>query len=185
VNPIFYPLNILLLVYITNSVEWMRNKAITAWSLRVFGDVAPSSQVDFDSSPWCWRHFERINCRSASNLLHGAKSQKTLNFILAAMRTWNLTVATCWKCLAALMLHVHSASFQSRLQLWGCVCICFCQSHHVNTAAWIEKNSHGKYDRLNFEASCYLHKMSAHTSAWANLDHVHMSETSSDFLMPA
>jgi hypothetical protein len=29
--------------------------------------------------------------RSASTWLHGATSQKTLNFILAAVRTWNLT----------------------------------------------------------------------------------------------
>jgi hypothetical protein len=35
-----------------------------------------------------------------------------------------------------------------------------CKSHHVNTAARVAKNSHGKFNRLNCKASCNLH----HTS---------------------
>jgi hypothetical protein len=43
------------------------------------------------SSPWWWRQYAPLKCRSTSTWLHGSTSQKTLNFILAAMRTWNLT----------------------------------------------------------------------------------------------
>jgi hypothetical protein len=42
--------------------------------------------------PFClWRQYAPLKRRSTSTWLHGATSQKTLNFILAAVRTWNLT----------------------------------------------------------------------------------------------
>jgi hypothetical protein len=43
------------------------------------------------SSPWWWRQYAPLKRRSTI-ILHGSTSKKTiLNFILAAMRTWNLT----------------------------------------------------------------------------------------------
>jgi hypothetical protein len=43
------------------------------------------------SSPWWWRQHVPLKHRS-TNILHGSTSQKTiLNFILSAVRTWNLT----------------------------------------------------------------------------------------------
>jgi hypothetical protein len=43
------------------------------------------------SSPWWWRQYAPLKRRSTSMWLYGATSQKTLNFILAAVRTWSLT----------------------------------------------------------------------------------------------
>jgi hypothetical protein len=46
------------------------------------------------SSPWWWRQHVPLKRRSTI-ILHGSTSQKTiLNFILAAVRTWNLTDVT-------------------------------------------------------------------------------------------
>jgi hypothetical protein len=44
------------------------------------------------SSPWWWR--QRVSLKRRSTfILHGSTSQKTnLNFILAAVRTWNLAI---------------------------------------------------------------------------------------------
>jgi hypothetical protein len=43
------------------------------------------------SPPWLWRQHVPLKRRSTI-ILHGSTSQKTnLNFILSAMRTWNLT----------------------------------------------------------------------------------------------
>jgi hypothetical protein len=42
-----------------------------------------------DSSPWWCRQYARLKRWSFSTWLHGATSQETLNFILAAMRTRN------------------------------------------------------------------------------------------------
>jgi hypothetical protein len=70
--------------------------------LRVLWDVAPCSHVEVDRrfrgkyclhhylSPWWWRQYAPLKRRSAPTL-HGATSQKTLNFIFSAVRTWNLT----------------------------------------------------------------------------------------------
>jgi hypothetical protein len=44
-------------------------------------------------SRW-WRQYAPLKRRSTSTWLHGATSHKTLNFILAAVRTWNLTVCS-------------------------------------------------------------------------------------------
>jgi hypothetical protein len=53
---------------------------------RIFWDVAPCSRVEVD------RRFRApLKSRSISTWLYSATSQKTLNFILTAMRTWNLT----------------------------------------------------------------------------------------------
>jgi hypothetical protein len=41
--------------------------------------------------PWWWRQHAPLKRRSTSIWLHGSISQKALNFILAAVRTWNLT----------------------------------------------------------------------------------------------
>jgi hypothetical protein len=54
-----------------------------------------SSVVKFgvvrDESPGWWRQYTPLKRRSASTWLHGPASQKTLNFILTGVRTWNLT----------------------------------------------------------------------------------------------
>jgi hypothetical protein len=72
-------------------------------TFRVFWDVLPCSQIDVDPtfqkcvlppssgrSLWWWRQYEPLKRRSTSTWLHGSTYQKTLNFILAAVRTWNL-----------------------------------------------------------------------------------------------
>jgi hypothetical protein len=41
-------------------------------------------------SSWWWRQSAPLKHRSTSMWQHGATSQTTLNFIFAAMRTWNL-----------------------------------------------------------------------------------------------
>jgi hypothetical protein len=48
-------------------------------------------------NPWWWRQYAPLKHRSTI-ILHGSTSQKTiLNFILTAMRTWNLTQwHGCW-----------------------------------------------------------------------------------------
>jgi hypothetical protein len=43
------------------------------------------------SSTWRWRQCATLKRRSTSMWLHGSTSQKTLNFTLTAVRTWNLT----------------------------------------------------------------------------------------------
>jgi hypothetical protein len=77
-----------------------------ASKFRVCWDIAPCSHVEVyrrfrgayclhyqgDSSPWWWRQYASLKRRSTSTwytALHS--SQKTLNFILAAVRTYNLT----------------------------------------------------------------------------------------------
>jgi hypothetical protein len=60
---------------------------------RVFWDVLPCSQVDvywrFRGTYYLWRQYAPLKRRSASTWLPGSTSQKTLNFILAAVRPWN------------------------------------------------------------------------------------------------
>jgi hypothetical protein len=46
------------------------------------------------SSPWWWRQYAPLKCRSTSTWLLSVTSHKTLNFILAALRTWNITCST-------------------------------------------------------------------------------------------
>jgi hypothetical protein len=80
------------------------------WCLRVFWNVLPRSQVDVD---WHFRgaychHLQGdgpddggiAHCQSTSTWLHGSTSRKTLNIILATVRTRNLT----WKA----FLNAHS-----------------------------------------------------------------------------
>jgi hypothetical protein len=43
------------------------------------------------SSPQWWRQYTPLKRQSTSTWLHGSSSQKTLSFILATVRTWNLT----------------------------------------------------------------------------------------------
>jgi hypothetical protein len=80
-----------------------------------FWDVAPCSHVEVDRSfrgayclhyqgDWWWRPYAPLKRRSASTWLHGATSQKTLNFTLAAVRTWTLT-------------YILTLSFHQRLSL--------------------------------------------------------------------
>jgi hypothetical protein len=54
---------------------------------RVFWNVAPCSY----ESPWWWRQYAPLKRRSTYTWLHSSTSQKTLNCILAAVRSWNLT----------------------------------------------------------------------------------------------
>jgi hypothetical protein len=85
---------------------------------RVFWDIASCSHVEVD------RRFRGTSeIWSTSTWLHGTTSQTTLNFILTAVRTWNLrlwkkfilaTAYIPWECLPKislwlniLMLHVH------------------------------------------------------------------------------
>jgi hypothetical protein len=46
--------------------------------------------MSHESSPWWWRQYAPLKSRS-SIWLNDSTSQKTLNFILTTMRTWNLT----------------------------------------------------------------------------------------------
>jgi hypothetical protein len=79
---------------------------VDLWSL-VYWDVAPCSHVEGDRSfrsAYCLHHqgdpsvalmmeaVRTLKRRFTSAWLYGATSQKTLNFILAAVRTWNLTL---------------------------------------------------------------------------------------------
>jgi hypothetical protein len=69
----------------------------------VFWNVAPCSLVEIyrrfrgdywvhrHPSPWWWRQQALLKRRSISTRLHGATSQKTVIFMLASLRTWNLT----------------------------------------------------------------------------------------------
>jgi hypothetical protein len=43
---------------------------------------------------WDVRTYAPLKRRSTSTWLHGATSQKTVNFILVAVGTWNLTTST-------------------------------------------------------------------------------------------
>jgi hypothetical protein len=43
------------------------------------------------SSPWWWRLYAPVKSRAASTRLHGAISEKVVSFILASVRTWNIT----------------------------------------------------------------------------------------------
>jgi hypothetical protein len=52
-------------------------------------------------TPWWWRQYAPLKRGSTSTWLHSNTSQKTLNFILAAMRTWNLTSNLSVQCLWA------------------------------------------------------------------------------------
>jgi hypothetical protein len=45
----------------------------------------------FKRRGWWWRQYAPLKCRSTSTRLHGAISQNVDIFILAAVRTWNLT----------------------------------------------------------------------------------------------
>jgi hypothetical protein len=63
---------------------------------RIFWDVAPCSHVEVDwrfRGAYCLHHQGSTHLwnRSTSTWLHGATSQKILNFIFAAVRTWTLT----------------------------------------------------------------------------------------------
>jgi hypothetical protein len=46
------------------------------------------------SSPWWWRQYAPLKCRSTSTWPRSVTSHKTLNFILAAVRTWNIMCST-------------------------------------------------------------------------------------------
>jgi hypothetical protein len=81
-----------------------KNRSIPV-KFRVFWDVAPCSHVEVDRrlrGAYCLHHqgdhrpgdrgsTHLWKRRSTSTWLQGATSQKTLYFILAAVRTWNLT----------------------------------------------------------------------------------------------
>jgi hypothetical protein len=59
--------------------------------MTVFWDAAPCSLVKIDrrfGGAYC---FHRLGDPSISTWLHSVTSQKTVMFILAAVRTWNLT----------------------------------------------------------------------------------------------
>jgi hypothetical protein len=77
---------------------------------RVFLDVALCSHTEVyrrfrgayclhhQGDGWWWWQYAPLKHLSTSTWLHGAISQKTLNFILADVRTWNLTNDTiCFK----------------------------------------------------------------------------------------
>jgi hypothetical protein len=49
------------------------------------------SLVEVDLSPWWWRQYAPLRRRFTSTRLHGTISQKTVIFMLAVVRTWNLT----------------------------------------------------------------------------------------------
>jgi hypothetical protein len=49
------------------------------------------AMMEADCLPWWWRQYAPLKRWSTSMWLHGATSQKILNFILTAVRTWNLT----------------------------------------------------------------------------------------------
>jgi hypothetical protein len=72
----------------------VRFQVLTAASMKfrfVFWDVLPC-KIIVDSSPLWWSQHVILKRRSTI-ILHGSTSQKTnLNFILAAVRTWNLTM---------------------------------------------------------------------------------------------
>jgi hypothetical protein len=83
--------------YSSDKILCLRFQALMAASMkfRVFWDVMPCSHTEVDqcfrgayclrwmvneSSPWWWRQYAPLKCRSTSTWLHGATSQKTLNF---------------------------------------------------------------------------------------------------------
>jgi hypothetical protein len=72
---------------------------------RVFWDIAPCSLksrptfqrcvMSPSSGRWWWKQYASLKRRSTPTRQHGAISQKTLIFILYALRTWNLTMLEC------------------------------------------------------------------------------------------
>jgi hypothetical protein len=56
-----------------------------------------------------WRQCAPLKLRPVSTWLHGAISQKTLNLIIAAVRTWYLTgLRTSWMFIMMVMMTLHS-----------------------------------------------------------------------------
>jgi hypothetical protein len=53
--------------------------------------------INYESSPWWWRQYAPLKRRSTLTWQHGATFQKTLHFILATVRTWNLTQLESFK----------------------------------------------------------------------------------------
>jgi hypothetical protein len=61
------------------------------WPLNHFGMYSYVAGSNLTTNPWWWRQHAPLKRRSTI-ILHGSTSQKTiLNFILASVRTWNLT----------------------------------------------------------------------------------------------
>jgi hypothetical protein len=85
-----------------NNSSMFMSRKLWGVKFRVFSDVAPCSHVEVDRrfrGASCLQHssdnvrqYASLKLRFTSTWLHGATSQKTLNFILAAVRTWNLTL---------------------------------------------------------------------------------------------
>jgi hypothetical protein len=71
----------------TLTVRVYKRTVLPVMKFRVFWDVVPFSHIEVD------RHFRGapLKRHSAAMWLHGPTSQNSLNFILAAMRTRNLT----------------------------------------------------------------------------------------------
>jgi hypothetical protein len=51
---------------------------------------------DTNQLPWWCRQYAPLKRRPTSTWLHGATSQNTLNFILVAVKTWNLSHRYCF-----------------------------------------------------------------------------------------
>jgi hypothetical protein len=66
--------------------------------------------------PWWWRQHAPLKRLSSSTWLHSDISQKTLNFILAAVRTWNLT------CMQITWHAISSSPFVAMI-LFACTCV--------------------------------------------------------------
>jgi hypothetical protein len=56
-----------------------------------FWHITPCSLVEADSLHWWWRQYAPLKRRSTSTRVHGAISQRVVIFIVAAVRTCNLT----------------------------------------------------------------------------------------------
>jgi hypothetical protein len=61
------------------------------WMSADVSEVHAASTIRAMSAPWWRRQHAPLKRRSTFNLEHGSTSQKILSFILAAVRTWNLT----------------------------------------------------------------------------------------------
>jgi hypothetical protein len=106
-----YKKSLWVLIFVRTLYRSIITQNSPALNMTAFWDIAPCGLVKVDrrfrdayclylqgSLPWLWGQYAPLNRRSTSTRLYGAIPQKALIFILATVRTWNLTFVTLlWK----------------------------------------------------------------------------------------
>jgi hypothetical protein len=98
-------------------------RLVVSYKLTNVSEVFPASTIRAIScsSPWWWRQYAPLKRRSIFARLHGATLQKTITFILDAVRIWNITYCSFFN------LRIRSVP----LTLLCCSTPCFSWSLHV------------------------------------------------------